>query len=178
MRADSLSERAVGSLLRFGLEAIRRNRLQLFNSCSVLYWPVVTAVIAQLTLLACALTWLGYLLFFSDPRSADGLVSCAISIYILFLVSALFLSFVYRMARVSSACEQCVTSLMLRGAYRFSDPVDRQQLNWLVNETLATRDADFFTISGSRVSMSMWLQVASLLGTVIAAALTKTFGFK
>jgi hypothetical protein len=47
-----------------------------------------------------------------------------------------------------------------------------------VNETLATRDADFFTLSGSRVSMSMWLQVASLLGTVIAAALTKTFGFK
>ncbi len=81
------------------------------------------------------------------------------------------------MARVSSACEQCVTSLMLRGAHRFSDPVERQRLNWLVNETLATRDADFFTVSGSRISMTAWLKVASLLGTVIVAALTKVFGF-
>jgi hypothetical protein len=167
-----------GSLLRFGLEAIRRNRTQLFNSCSVLFWPVVSAVIGQLIGLACALVVLGYELFFADPTSADRFASYSIAIYMLFFISALFLSFVYRMARVSSACEQCVTSLMLRGAYRFSDPVDRQRLNWLVNETLATRDADFFTVSGSRVSMTAWLQVASLLGTVIAAALTRTFGFK
>jgi hypothetical protein len=152
--------------------------VQLFNSCSVLFWPVVASVIGQLALLACALALLGYQIFFADSVRLDGF---AVRIFIIFLavvVCVLFLSFVYRMARVSSACEQCVTSLMLRGAYHFSDPVERQRLNWLVNETLATRDADFFTVSGSRVSMSMWLQVASLLGTVIAAALTKTFGFK
>ncbi len=152
--------------------------MQLFNSCTVLFWPVVAAVIGQLTLLACALALLGYQLFFVDPARLDGFSVRISAIFFAFIVCVLFLSFVYRMARVSSACEQCVTSLMLRGAHRFSDPVERQRLNWLVNETLATRDADFFTVSGSRVSMSMWLQVASVLGTVIVAALTKTFGFK
>ena len=149
--------------------------MQLYNSCYVLFWPVAAAVIGMLSLLACALVLLGYQIFFV---SSDGLGDRISATILLLFVSAQLLSFLYRMACVSSACQRCVTSLMLRGAHRFSDPADRQRLNWLVNETLATRDADFFTVSGSRVSMDMWMQVASLLGTIIAAALTKTFGFK
>jgi hypothetical protein len=154
-------------MLRFGLDAIRRNRRNLIVSTSALFWLYVPCLLAP----SLATIVFGVSAFQVTTHNSQFFT---VSMLWCILLGALFLSILVQLALVSSAFGQCLSRLMDEGHSLML--ANQKRHSWLLLSILGQPASDLLKIAGMPVTLPHVVNLSYLLFTFIMFFAAKRFG--